>query len=207
MAAMWCSARNYDMRILLIVFPGLALILPLALFAAVCICARLPRKRGRADAIIVLGARIRPDGCMSHALQYRCETALRVWREGLAKPIFLCGGQCTMDPCPEARVMKDYFLENGVPADCLIVEDASTNTIQNLRNAKEIMEAHGYACAAMITSDYHLTRALWIARDVGIDVWGIAAPSPHTPKGFIKTRFKEAASWLLYLRRKLNKEI
>lgn len=183
------------------------MLLPMGLFCAVCICSKLPRRQGSADCMIVLGARIHPDGKMSHALQYRCETALRLWREGLAKTIFLCGGQCTMDPCPEAGVMRAFFLQNGVPADCLIVEDQSTNTIQNLRNAKEIMEARSYACAAMITSDYHLSRALWIARDVGIDVWGIAAPSPHTLKGFIKTRSKEAASWLLYLQRKMNREI
>ena len=192
---------------LLIVLPVLVLLVPLMLFIAVCVCAKLPRRQGRADALIVLGARIQPDGQMSHALQYRCETALKYWQEGLARPIFLCGGQCTMDPCPEAGVMKAFFLQNGVPEKCLIVEDQSTNTIQNLRNAKAIMEERGYACAAMITSDYHLTRALWIARDVGIHVWGIAAPSPHTPKGFVKTRCKEAASWLLYLRRKLNGEI
>lgn len=192
---------------LLIGLAAVLLLLPFVLFGAVCICSVIPRRRERADCLIVLGARIRPDGQMSHALQYRCETALRLWREGLAKTIFLCGGQCTMDPCPEAGVMKAFFLENGVPAECLIVEDQSTNTIQNLRNAKAIMEERGCTCAAMITSDYHLTRALWIARDVGIDVWGIAAPSPHTPKGFIKTRSKEAASWLLYLRRKLKREI
>ena len=192
---------------LLFIIVLVLLLLPVSLFAAVCICAKLPRKQGRADCMIVLGARIRPDGQMSHALQYRCETALRLWREGLAKTIFLCGGQCTMDPCPEAGVMKAFFMGNGVPENCLIVEDQSTNTIQNLRNAKTIMDARGYSCAAMITSDYHLTRALWIARDVGIDVWGIAAPSPHTPKGFIKTRCKETVSWLLYLQRKLKKEI
>lgn len=191
----------------LILLVIILLLSPLILFAAVCICSKMPRRQGRADCMIVLGARIQPDGQMSHALKYRCETALRLWSEGLAKTIFLCGGQCTMDPCPEARVMKSFFLGNGVPENCLIVEDKSTNTIQNLRNAKAIMEERGYACAAMITSDYHLTRALWIARDVGIDVWGIAAPSPHTPKGFIKTRSKEAFSWMLYLRRKLNREI
>ena len=192
---------------LLIVILAVLLLLPLGLFAAVCICAKLPRRRGSADCMIVLGAHIKPDRRMSNALQYRCETALKLWQEGLAKTIFLCGGQCTMDPCPEAEVMREFFLESGIPEDCLILEDKSTNTIQNLRNAKAIMEARGYACAAMITSDYHLTRSLWIAWDVGINVWGIAAPSPHTPRGFAKTRFKEAASWLLYLRRKLNHEI
>lgn len=191
----------------LAVAAGIVLLLPVGLFAVICICAKIPRKRETADCMIVLGARIQPDGRMSHALQYRCETALNLWKDGLAQTIFLCGGQCTMDPCPEAWVMKAYFLEHGVPEDCLIVEDQSTNTIQNLRNAKAIMEQRSYARAAMITSDYHLTRALWIARDVGIQVWGIAAPSPHTFKGFFKTRSKEAASWLLYLRRKLKKEI
>lgn len=192
---------------LLFIIVLVLLLLPVSLFTAVCICAKLPRKQGRADCMIVLGARIMPDGRMSHALQYRCETALQLWREGLVKHMFLCGGQCTMDPCPEAGVMKAFFLENGVPEDCIIVEDQSTNTIQNLRNAKAIMEIRGYDCAAMITSDYHLTRALWIARDVGIHVWGIAAPSPHTLKGFIKTRSKETFSWLLHLQRKLKREI
>jgi len=191
----------------LIAMALLLLFSPVLLFAAVCICAKLPRKRGRADCMIVLGAHIKPDRSMSNALRYRCETALQLWRRGLAETIFLCGGQCTMDPCPESWVMKSFFLENGVSEDCLILEDKSTNTIQNLRNAKAIMEKRGYTCAAMITSDYHLTRSLWIARDVGIDVWGIAAPSPHTLKGFIKTRSKEAASWLLYMRRKLNREV
>jgi len=176
-------------------------------FAAVCIAALLPRRRSGSDCLIVLGARIRPDGSMSKVLQQRCEKALQICTEDEVKAVFLCGGQCTMDPCPEAGVMKEFFLQAGVGEEKLIVEDASVNTIENLKNAKRIMQERGWRQAALVTSDYHLTRALWIARDVGLDVQGIAAPSPRSMKTFFKTRLKEAFSWCLYLKRRLRREI
>ena len=48
------------------------------------------------------------------------------------------------------------------------------------------MDAHGWQDAIVVTSDYHLQRALWLARDVGIEACGVAAESPHTPGMWLK---------------------
>lgn len=188
-----------------IVLPvGLIAALPIGLFAAVCICAWLPRRRRPVDCILVLGARVHSQTRMSKALEQRCAAALREWRAGTAQCLILCGGQCTVDPCPESHVMRRYFLEQGVPDGDILLEDSSINTIQNLKNAKHMMEARGYARAGLVTSDYHLTRALWIARNVGLDVCGIAAKSPMDMRSYLKVRCKECFSWLLYFKRRLK---
>ena len=189
---------------LLVALVALIALAPLGVFLAVCLCAWLPRRRRPADCLLVLGARVHTREQMSQALERRCEAALREWRQGTARYLILCGGQCTVDPCPEAHVMRTYFLNRGVPEKDILMEDTSINTIENLRNAKRMMEERGWKRAALVTSDYHLTRALWIARDVGLNACGIAAKSPGDARSYIRVRVKESFSWMLYWKRKLQ---
>ena len=114
-----------------------------SIFVSVCACARKDRTAQAADCLIVLGAKVRPDGSMSDSLRYRCEAALQAWREGTAQYIIACGGQGTDEPAPEGGIMRDWFIENGVPEDQVFAENRSTNTIENFRNARKIMEDHG----------------------------------------------------------------
>ena len=177
---------------------------PVLTCAAVCICARLPRKQRAADCLIVLGARVRPDGTPSHTLENRCMAAIDVWRSGRCAACIVCGGRGKNEPETEAAVMRAFLLNRGVPQERVFVEDRSMNTIENLRNAREIMKAQGLRRAAVVTSDYHLTRALWIARDLGIDANGVAARGPKRPAHILKSRISETGSWFLYLFRKIN---
>ena len=64
-----------------------------ALVGTVSVCAALERAVEPADCIIVLGARVRPDGTLSDSLRYRCESALAAWREDLAPALIVCGAQ------------------------------------------------------------------------------------------------------------------
>ena len=172
-------------------------------FSAVCICAARERAARRSDCIIVLGARVWPDGRMSNALRYRCERALEVWKEGLSENIIVAGGQGNDEPAAEADVMRAYFLKNGVPEQNIIAENISTNTIQNMKNAREIMLQKGWKTAAVVTNDYHVQRALWIARDAQVDACGIAAPSPNMLSSRLFCRFRESLSWILYVLRRV----
>jgi uncharacterized SAM-binding protein YcdF (DUF218 family) len=79
-----------------------------------------------------------------------------------------------------------------------VVEDKSTDTIENLDNAKAEMKARGLETAIVVTSDYHLTRALWLARDRGLDAIGAAAPGNITWGQRIESRFRESLSWVNY---------
>lgn len=182
----------------------IALALFAALFAAVCLCALRGRKVKPADCILVLGAKVRPDGSMSHALRYRCDRAFELWQAGAAKTIIGCGGVCD-GPASEASVIRAYLIEKGVPDGSIIMEDRSVNTWQNLINARGIMDELGMKKALMVTSDYHLTRALWMAKKQSLNAAGAAALSSRKPLSFMRTRLRECISWILYAWNEIKK--
>ena len=155
------------------------------------------------DCIIVLGAHVWEDGRLSNALTYRCEAALEAWKQGIAPAIIVCGAQGRGEPSTEAEAMRGWMLERGVPEDQVILEPESVNTLQNLSNARDIMASRGYRTAAVCTNNYHLRRALWLARDVGIEATGIAAPSTKDPVSFVRGRVRETCSWILYFLRRV----
>ena len=178
--------------------PGAATLFFCLVCAAVCICARRRREVHAADCIVVLGAKVHPDGRLSKTLLWRCERARELWRDGFAGELILCGGRGGDEPCTEAAAMAQYLRERGVPDARLHPEDRSVDTRENLRNAQQIMAAQGWTRAIIVTSDYHLQRALWMARDLGMQAWGAGAKSNPRPLKRIKARSRECISWILY---------
>ena len=174
------------------------LAMPAALFAAVCICTLAKRNPKKSGCIIVLGAKVHPDGSMSKSLQYRCDAAMAAWKQGAAPKLILCGGKVGEAPCSEASVMEKYLLVKGMPADALILEDASQNTVENLKFARDIMAKNGFADAAIVTSDYHVQRAIWIARKFAIRACGVPAKSPHKLYHRLKCLCRECVSWCVF---------
>ena len=176
----------------------------LSVLTAVCVCAGRNDVPEKSDCIIVLGAHVWMDGRMSNALTYRCEAALDAWKEGVAPALIVCGGQGSDEPTTEAAAMYAWMLDHGVPESAVIAEDQSLNTKQNIANAMKIMEANDWQTAAVCTNNYHLTRALWLARDAGLEATGIAAPSTKDFISVVRGRLRETCSWILYFFRKLN---
>lgn len=174
----------------------------LSVLVAVCVSAGGTWTPVPSDCIIVLGAHVWMDGRMSNALTYRCEAALDAWRAGLAPSIIVCGAQGRDEPTTEAEAMREWLLAQGVPEDRVIPEPDSRNTVENLVNARALMAAHGFQTCAVCTNNYHLRRALWLARDAGLDACGIAAPSTRDPVSFARGRLRETCSWLLYFARR-----
>ena len=189
-------------RILIAIVAAGALI-GLSVLTAVCVCAGRTWVPEKSDCIIVLGAHVWMDGRLSNALTYRCEAALDAWQQGVAPVMIVCGAQGRDEPTTEAAAMRQWMLEHGVPEDAVIAEDTSVNTRENLINAKGIMAANGWRTAALCTNNYHITRALWLARDLGLDATGIAAPSTKDALSFARGRLRETCSWILYFLRKL----
>ena len=185
---------------MLLVIAGIGMIAGVLLLAAVCACAAKMRNLSpeRAECILVLGARVWPDGKLSDTLRYRLERALQAWEQGLAPKLIVSGGCSEDNPESEARAMARWLASRGVPETVIFLEEDSTDTRENLENARKIMDANGLSSAIICTSDYHLTRALWLARSMGIPASGLAAPSPRTLRGFITGRVREAVSWALY---------
>ena len=189
MAALWMIAALFAAVVII--------------FAAVCICvrclARKKRKTCESDCIIVLGAKVRPDGSMCNTLVYRCECAYELYRAYPGIKIIPCGGRHGNEPASEASAMAAYFLKKGIPQDDIILEDKSRSTIENLIFAKKIMAEKGFNSAVIVTSDYHAERALWMSRDIDIDACVAAAKSPKRIKTKIKTTLQESISWMKYI--------
>ena len=154
----------------------------------------MPQTEGY-DAIVVLGAQVKPDGTPSVQLQWRLDAAYGAWQERQCL-IVTCGAQGSNEPDAEGRVMKAYLTGLGVPENQVLVDDTSFNTRQNLENAAALLQNSGVETVLIVTSDYHLPRAMALAEDQGLTATGLG--SPTKPEYWIKNNAREAIAWLKY---------
>lgn len=174
--------------------------------ALVHLCVREKRENGDAwktldfDAIIVLGAQVKPDGTPSVQLDWRLNAALEAWRAKNV-PIVTCGARGRDEPAPEATVMRALLVERGIPADLIITDDTSYNTRQNISNAAALLAGKDIGKVLIVTSDYHLPRALALARDQGFNAVGLG--SPCKPEYWLKNHARETLSWIKYWAQKV----
>ena len=145
------------------------------------------------DVIIVLGAQVKADGTPSVALERRLTAALESYREK-RQIIIVCGAQGGNEPRAEGDVMREWLLAQGVPETDVIAETSSFNTRENLRYARAIMEERGLSQALVVTSDYHVARALTLCRQEGVPATGKGSPSK--PEYFLKNHLREGLSWV-----------
>ncbi len=151
------------------------------------------------DVIIVLGARVKPDGVLSNSLQYRLEKAMEIYEAGYASRFIVCGAQGSDEPVDEATAMKEYLVSRGVPEEDVFADPDSRNTRENLANARAIMQENGMERAIVVTNAYHVARAKAIAGDMGIQALGASARMPRGLYIPWKMRIREALSWINYL--------
>ncbi len=155
----------------------------------------VPVPTEKADALIVLGAQVQPSGEPSVQLAWRLEAALEVFNQNPV-PIVVSGGQGGNEPRPEGEVMRDWLIEKGVPTDKILVDSVSVNTLQNIRHAVSLLNGLDIQNVRIVTSDYHLPRALAIARDEGLSVSGTG--SPCKKEYWVQNHFREALAWVKY---------
>lgn len=126
--------------------------------------------------VIVLGAQIYGNQ-PSRTLKERLDRTLFYAEENPDCVIFVTGGQGEDEIKTEASVMAAYLEKNGIDKRRIYLEETSATTRQNLLNVLEIAEKEHIPCenALIVTSDFHLCRALYIARSVGIDAGGIVS--------------------------------
>ena len=149
------------------------------------------------DGIIVLGAQVLPTGEPSVQLQWRLDKAAECYWK---KPCYMVvsGGQAGKEPEPEGDIMKRVLEEKGIPAEHVISDPLATDTKQNVRNGWAILREKGCTRPLIVTSDYHLPRAMAIARDNGLDPLGAGSPCRPGLKFWLKNHMREALSWVKY---------
>lgn len=121
------------------------------------------------DAIIVLGAGVKNDGTPSDILADRLETSIEVYNEGAAGALILSGDH-GREEYNEVGAMKDYVLKNNIDESIVFMDHAGFSTYDTMYRAKEIFKVKS---AIIVTNEYHLPRALYIARKLGIEAYGV----------------------------------
>lgn len=120
-------------------------------------------------AIIVLGAGVRNDGTPSDILADRLETSLEVYRSNLGN-VFILSGDHGSEEYNEVRAMKDYIMKDNIDKKIIFMDHAGFSTYDSMYRAKEIFKVEK---AIVVTNEYHLSRALYIARRLGIEAYGV----------------------------------
>ena len=147
------------------------------MFMFYCIFLMVIPLRRDFDYVIVLGAGLREGMYPTKLLSDRVDKAIRVYHEDPTKPYMIpSGGKGNDERISEAEAMKRYMIEKGIPEEAIIPEDASRTTYENLVNSKKIIDERGGGrYVAIVTSNYHVYRALRYARRIGLNCTGIGS--------------------------------
>ncbi|KJR49513.1 SanA protein [Desulfosporosinus sp. I2] len=124
-----------------------------------------------ADAILVLGAYVFPNGTVSTMLNDRLTTGYELYEQGKAPKLIVSGDHGRKD-YDEVNSMKSFLKDKGVPNQDVFMDHAGFSTYESLYRARDIFEVKK---VIIVTQEYHLMRAVYVARALGMEAYGVAA--------------------------------
>ncbi|MBQ7432945.1 MAG: YdcF family protein [Lachnospiraceae bacterium] len=135
---------------------------------------RWQRAVSQLDYIIVLGTYERSD-YVNDVLRERLDLAVNYLQDNEDTMVIVAGGKTENKIVSEAKTMSDYLIVQGISSNRIIQEKQSSNTRQSLRYCERLIP--GGSTVGIVTSEYHLYRAVRIAKAAGMEeVYGIGAP-------------------------------
>lgn len=123
------------------------------------------------DCILILGCGVRADGSPSLMLRDRLDIGLRLYEAGIAPKLLMSGDHSRAD-YDEVNAMKDYAMAAGVPSEDVFMDHAGFSTYESMYRARDIFCAEKIV---IVSQGYHLSRAVYDARALGLDAYGMAA--------------------------------
>ena len=123
------------------------------------------------DCILVLGCGVRQDGSPTHMLEDRLKQAETLYKLGAAPKLLMSGDHSRAD-YNEVGAMKAHAEEAGVPGEDVFMDHAGFSTYESLYRAKEIFDTKK---VIIVTQEYHLYRALYIAQRMGLEAYGVSS--------------------------------
>lgn len=139
-----------------------------------------------ADCIVILGCKVKEDGQPSDMLRDRLQRGIELYRLGAAPKIIMSGDHGRKN-YNEVGTMKQYAVEAGVPSSDVFMDHAGFSTYETVYRAKEIF---GAKKVIIVTQKYHLYRALYIAKSLGLEAVGVDSDL-ETYRGQLKRDVRE----------------
>ena len=123
------------------------------------------------DCIIVLGCQVRADGSLSDMLHDRLWRSVQLYELGVSAKLLMSGDHGQND-YNEVGAMKQYAVDRGVPPEDVFMDHAGFSTYETMYRAKEVFQARK---VLIVTQEYHLYRAIYIAEKLGLEAYGVAS--------------------------------
>ncbi len=123
------------------------------------------------DCILVLGCGVKADGTPSLMLQDRLERSLQLYQLDVAPKLLMSGDHGRQD-YDEVGTMKEFVVDAGVPSSDVFMDHAGFSTYESMYRAKDVFQA---GKIVIVSQEYHLYRAIYIAQALGLDAYGVAA--------------------------------
>ena len=134
------------------------------------------------DCILVLGAGVK-NGSPKPMLEHRLDYAIDLYNKGVSSKIIMSGDHGRKD-YDEVNVMKSYAIEKGVPSQDIFMDHAGFSTYESIYRARDIFKVKSMV---IVTQEYHLYRALYIANEFGIEAVGYASD----PRAYAGQAYRE----------------
>ena len=138
------------------------------------------------DCILVLGCFVKDDGRPSDMLFDRLTRGVELYDLGAA-PKLLMSGDHGREEYDEVAAMKQFAIDEGIPSEDVFMDHAGFSTYESIYRAKEIFQADKIL---IVTQEYHLYRALYIANQLGVEAYGVSSDY-HTYVGQFMRDFRE----------------
>lgn len=142
--------------------------------------------------IIVLGCKVKGTK-PSLMLQRRLDTAYDYLIENPDVIAVVSGGKGDDEQISEAQCMQEYLVGRGIAESRIIMEDGSTNTYENFKYSKGVLEERGLPTDSItvVTDGYHQLRASMIAKELGFKTYSISAKTSWylVPTYFVREWF------------------
>ena len=138
------------------------------------------------DCILVLGCFVKDDGRPSDMLHDRLTRGIELYYLGAA-PKLLMSGDHGREEYDEVAAMKQFAIDASIPSEDVFMDHAGFSTYESIYRAKEIFQADKIL---IVTQEYHLYRALYIADQLGVEAYGVSSDY-HTYVGQFMRDFRE----------------
>ena len=134
------------------------------------------------DCILVLGAGVWGDR-PSPMLEDRLLEGIKLYKNNVSSKIMMTGDHGTKE-YDEVNVMKAFAIENGVPSGDIFMDHAGFSTYESIYRVRDVFDAKKII---IVTQEYHLYRALYIANELGIEAYGV----PADPRQYVGALYRE----------------
>jgi SanA protein len=136
-----------------------------------------------ADCVLILGVGVWEGGRPSYMLEDRLLQGIELYENGASDRLLMSGdhGRKEYD---EVNVMKQFAIERNIPSEHIFMDHAGFSTYESMYRARDVFKADKII---VVTQEYHLYRALYIAEKLGLEAYGVASD----PRQYVGQQYRE----------------